>query len=365
MMATTDLALVADPAYRAIAARFHANFDEFADAFARAWFKLTHRDMGPRSRYLGPLVPDEHLIWQDPVPAVDHDLVDPADVEVLKAAILATGMPVGRLVRTAWASASSFRGTDKRGGANGARVRLEPQRSWEVNDPSELGETIAALEQVQREFNESQHGATRVSLADVIVLAGCAAIEHAARAAGRPVTVAFAPGRTDATAAMTDVASFRVLEPVADGFRNWVRPGEKRGPEHLLIDRANLLTLTPMEMTALIGGMRALDANAAGTTLGVLTSRPGQLTNDVFVNLLDVGTDWTVSASDEGVYEGRDRATGDVRWRATAVDLVFGHSSRLRALAEVYASDDGEALFVRDFIAAWDKVMTLDRFDLL
>jgi catalase-peroxidase len=362
-MLTTDLALREDPIYRPIAKRFHEHPDEFADAFARAWFKLTHRDMGPVSRYVGPLVPAETLIWQDPVPAVDHELIDDHDVATLKATVLGSEISISELVRTAWASASTFRGTDMRGGANGARVRLAPQKDWEVNDPSELARVLATLEGIQHTFNQAQPGGKRVSLADLIVLAGCAAVEEAARRAGVETTVPFTPGRTDATAEQTDVASFAVLEPVADGFRNYLRPGEKRPPEHLLVERANLLTLTAPEMTVLIGGMRALDANSGHAPTGVLTDRPGVLTNDFFVNLLDMAYEWRASRGSERLYEIVERKTGRVAWTATAVDLVFGSNSQLRAVAEVYASNDATTKFVEDFITAWDKVMMLDRFD--
>ncbi len=374
MMLTTDLALKLDPAYGPIAKRFHENPAELAEAFAKAWFKLLHRDMGPVSRYLGPWVPEPQL-WQDPVPEVDHELVDEADVAELKRTLLGSGLSIPELVRTAWASAATFRGTDKRGGANGARLRLEPQRDWEVNDPKELSAVLEVLERIQREFNEGggtvegrgaggRADGKRVSLADLIVLGGCAAVEEAAARAGHQVRVPFAPGRTDATPAQTDAATFAVLEPTADGFRNYVREGEKRTPETLLVDRANLLTLTPSEATVLVGGMRALGANAGASPHGVLTRRPGTLTNDFFVNLLDKGTEWRTSLSSEGVYEGRDRASGELRWTATAVDLVFGSNSELRAIAEFYACDDAGDQFVRDFVTAWDKVMRLDRFDL-
>jgi catalase-peroxidase len=362
-MLTSDLALRFDPVYDQIGRRFLEHPDEFADAFARAWYKLLHRDMGPVSRYLGPWIPEPQL-WQDPVPPVDHELVGEADVAGLKEQILASGLTVPQLVRTAWASASSFRGTDKRGGANGARIRLEPQKDWEVNDPAELATVLGTLEGIQQSFNSSQTGGTRISLADLIVLAGSAAVEKAARDAGVDVTVPFTPGRTDASQEQTDVESFRVLEPRADGFRNWLRAGEKLSPETLLVDRAYMLRLTPPEMTVLVGGLRALGANYRGTPLGVFTDRPGTLTNDFFVNLLDMGTEWRVSSSAENVYEGRDRATGETKWTATAVDLVFGSSSRLRALAEVYAADDAKEKFVRDFASAWTKVMELDRYDL-
>ncbi|MFC8779200.1 catalase/peroxidase HPI [Streptomyces nigra] len=363
IMLTTDLALKLDPVYGPISKRFHENPEQFALAFAKAWFKLLHRDMGPRSRYLGPWIPEPQL-WQDPVPDVDHNLVGDADIAALKRTILDSGLSVSQLVITAWASAASFRGTDKRGGANGARIRLAPQKDWELNNLPEVTETLRALERVQQDFNGAQSGGTRISLADLIVLGGCAAVEKAAADAGHQVTVPFAPGRTDATQEQTDLNTFDVLEPAADGFRNYLKPGEKLSPETLLLDRANLLTLTAPEMTVLIGGMRALDTGFKGARHGVLTERPGALTNDFFVNLLDMGTEWSTSTMDENVYEGRDRVTGDVKWTATAVDLVFGAHSQLRALSEVYAARDGDAKFVRDFAAAWDKVMNLDRYDL-
>ena len=363
VMLTTDLSLRIDPSYEAISRRFLENPDEFADAFARAWFKLVHRDMGPVARYLGPEVPDEELIWQDPIPAVDHDLVDDADVAALKAKILGSGPSVSQLAGVAWASASTFRDSDMRGGANGARVRLAPQNGWEANDPASLAEVLAALEGIQADFNASQSGNKRVSLADLIVLGGCAAVEEAARRAGVEVTVPFSPGRTDASSEQTDVESFAVLEPTADGFRNYWRAADKRRPETVLVDRASLLSLTAPEVTVLVGGLRALGANSAGSSLGVLTDRAGTLTNDFFVNLLDMGTEWRVSET-EHVYEGRDRDSGELRWTATAVDLVFGSNSQLRAIAEVYGADDGQDQFVHDFVAAWDKVMNLDRFDL-
>jgi catalase-peroxidase len=363
MMLTTDIALKVDPIYGPIAKRFHENPQELEDAFAKAWYKLLHRDMGPVSRYLGPWVPEPQL-WQDPVPAVDHELVNAEDVAALKSKVLASGLSISQLVSTAWASAASFRGTDKRGGANGARIRLAPQQDWEVNDPAELAKVLPALEQTQQEFNRSQSGGKKVSLADLIVLGGCAAVEHAAKKAGHDVTVPFAPGRTDASQEQTDVESFAVLEPMADGFRNYVQRGQKLPLETLLVDRANLLTLTAPEMTVLIGGMRALNANSGQSQHGVFTDRPETLTNDFFVNLLDMATEWKTSASAENVYEGRSRATGEVRWTATAADLVFGSNSQLRATAEVYASADAKQKFVRDFVAAWDKVMNLDRFDL-
>jgi len=363
MMLTTDLALKLDPTYAPIAKRFHENMDQLEEAFAKAWYKLLHRDMGPVSRYLGPWVPEPQL-WQDPIPAVDHELIGEQEIAALKATILASGLSVSQLAATAWASAATFRGTDKRGGANGARIRLAPQKDWEVNQPAELATVLGTLEKIQQDFNASQSGGTRVSLADLIVLGGCAAVEQAAANAGHDVTVPFAPGRTDASQEQTDVESAAVLEPKADGFRNYLRPGEKLSPETLLLDRANLLTLTAPEMTVLIGGMRVLNANAGGTAHGVFTDRPETLTTDFFVNLLDMSTEWKASGSTENVYEGRDHATGKVRWTATAVDLVFGSHSELRALAEVYACDDAKEKFVRDFVAAWDKVMTLDRFDL-
>ncbi|MDK9724613.1 MAG: catalase/peroxidase HPI [Sterolibacteriaceae bacterium MAG5] len=357
IMTTADLALRMDPIYGPISRRFHQNPDQFADAFARAWFKLTHRDLGPRSRYLGPEVPAEVLVWQDPVPPVDHPLIDAQDIADLKAKILATGLTVSELVSTAWASASTFRGSDKRGGANGARIRLAPQKDWEANQPAQLARVLAVLEGVQKACGK------KVSLADLIVLGGCAAVEAAAKAGGHPVTVPFAPGRTDASQEQTDVVSFAVLEPVADGFRNYLKatgvPAEER-----LLDKAQLLTLTAPEMTVLIGGLRALDANAGRSAHGVFTSRPGVLSNDFFVNVLDMGTVWAPTAADAQVFEGRDRATGKPRWTATRVDLVFGANSQLRALAEVYAQDDAQEKFVADFVAAWNKVMNLDRFDL-
>jgi catalase-peroxidase len=363
MMSTADLALRTDPAYEKIARRFLQDPAAFADAFARAWFKLTHRDMGPVARYLGPMVPKEELIWQDPVPAVDHPLVDAADIASLKAKVLASGLSIPRLVATAWASASTFRGSDKRGGANGARIRLAPQKDWEANEPAELAKALAVLEGVQRTFNAAQAGGKRISMADLIVLAGCAAVEAAAKQAGHAVTVPFRPGRTDATQAQTDADSFAPLEPVADGFRNYVRKGFEAVAVEKLVDRAQLLGLTAPEMTVLIGGLRVLGANVDGAAHGVFTDRVGTLGNDFFVNLLDMGTAWQKSAT-EGVLEGRDRRTGAVRWTATTVDLVFGSNSQLRALAEVHACRDGEATFVRDFVAAWTKVMEADRFDL-
>jgi catalase-peroxidase len=364
-MLTTDLALRFDPAYEKISRRFHEHPHQFADAFARAWFKLTHRDMGPRARYLGPEVPAEELIWQDPVPAVDHKLIDDKDIAALKAKILASGLSVSQLVSTAWASASTFRGSDKRGGANGARIRLAPQKNWEVNQPAELAKVLPKLEAIQKEFNGAQSGGKKVSLADLIVLGGCAAVEEAARKAGQAVKVPFSPGRTDASQAQTDVESFAVLEPVADGFRNYLRKGLEGSEAGLLIDRSNLLTLTAPEMTVLIGGLRALDANFGRAKHGVFTKRPGSLTNDFFVNLLDMNTKWQKSAASEGVLEGRDRAAGELKWTGTVVDLVFGSNAQLRALAEVYACGDAQQTFVRDFVAAWSKVMNLDRYDLV
>jgi catalase-peroxidase len=362
MMLTTDLALRQDPIYGPITQRFRDNPDELADAFARAWYKLLHRDMGPVTRYLGPWVPEPQL-WQDPVPAVDHELIDDGDVTALKLRILDSGLSVPQLASTAWAAAASFRGTDMRGGANGARIRLAPQKDWEVNEPTELAKVLQTLGQIQEDFNNSG-GGKKVSLADLIVLGGNAAVEQAAKNAGFDVTVPFAPGRTDASQDQTDVDSFAVLEPRADGFRNYLRAGEKLSPETLLLDRANMLTLTAPEMTVLVGGMRALGTNFGQSAHGVLTDRPGTLTNDFFVNLLDMGTEWTTSATAENVYEARDRATGDLKWTGTAVDLVFGSNSQLRGFAEYYAQDDSKETFVRDFVAAWDKVMTLDRFDL-
>jgi catalase-peroxidase len=364
MMLTSDMALLADPKYTEIAKRFHEHPDQLADAFARAWYKLLHRDMGPLSRYLGPWVAEPQL-WQDPVPAVDHELIGEADIAALKSKILGSGLSIPQLVSAAWKSAASFRGTDKRGGANGARIRLAPQKDWEANEPAELPKVLQTLERIQQEFNGSQSGRQKVSLADLIVLGGNAAVEQAAKNAGYDVTVPFAPGRTDASQEQTDVESFAVLEPTADGFRNYYRAGEKVSPETNLLDRAFMLKLTAPQMTALVGGMRALNANFGQSKHGVFTDRPEALTNDFFVNLLDMRTEWKPSALDESVYEGRDRGTGEVKWTATAVDLVFGSHSQLRALAEVYASDAWKEKFVRDFIAAWDKVMNLDRFDLV
>jgi catalase-peroxidase len=363
MMLTTDLSLKLDPIYGPIAKRFHENPDQLADAFAKAWYKLLHRDMGPVTRYLGPWVPEPQL-WQDPVPAVLNEPIRDDDIGVLKGRILATGLSISQLVSTAWASAATFRGTDKRGGANGARIRLAPQRDWEVNDPTELAKVLQTLEQVQQDFNNSQSGRGRVSLADVIVLGGCAAVEQAAKTAGHDITVPFVQGRTDASQELTDVESFAVLEPIFDGFRNYVRAGEKLPSEDRLIERAFMLDLTPPEMTVLVGGMRALNANFGQSRNGVFTSRPETLTNDFFVNLLDMSTEWKPSESAENVYEGRDRATGEVKWTATAVDLVFGSNSQLRGISEVYASKDSKEKFVGDFVYAWHKVMSLDRFDL-
>jgi catalase-peroxidase len=366
MMFTTDLALKVDPSYAKIAKRFHENPQEFADAFAKAWFKLTHRDMGPVSRYLGPLVPKESLLWQDPVPAVDHELIGEQDIAALKAKILASGLSISQLVTTAWTSAATFRGSDKRGGANGARIRLAPQKGWEVNQPSELAKVLQKLVTIQKDFNGAQSDGKgkKVSLADLIVLGGCAAVEAAAKKAGHDVKVPFAPGRTDASQERTDVHSFAVLEPTADGFRNYLRKGHEGSPAELLVDRAQLLTLTAPEMTVLVGGMRALNANFGQSKHGVFTKRPETLTNDFFVNLLDMNTKWQKSSTSEGVLEGRDRATGELKWTGTVVDLVFGSNSQLRAIAEVYACDDSKEAFVKDFVAAWHKVMNLDRYDL-
>jgi catalase-peroxidase len=364
MMTTADLALRMDPIYEPIARRFHADPEAFADAFARAWFKLTHRDMGPRSRYLGPEVPAEELIWQDPVPAVDHALVDAADIAQLKAKILASGLSIPELVSTAWASASTFRGSDKRGGANGARIRLAPQKDWEVNQPAQLRKVLQTLEGIQKGFNSSQPGGKKVSLADLIVLGGCVGVEQAARNAGYDVTVPFTPGRTDASQEQTDAASFAVLEPTADGFRNYLKAKTWRPAEEMLVDRAQLLTLTAPEMTVLIGGLRVLNANFGKSQHGVFTRRPEALTNDFFVNLLDMSTVWNATAEDENVFEMRDRATGELKWTGTRVDLVFGSNSQLRALAEVYACEDSQEKFMHDFVAVWNKVMNLDRFDL-
>jgi catalase-peroxidase len=363
-MLTTDLSLRFDPAYEKISRRFHAHPEQFADAFARAWFKLTHRDMGPRARYLGPEVPAEELLWQDPIPAVDHKLIDDQDVAGLKVKLLASGLSVAQLVSTAWASASTFRGSDMRGGANGARVRLAPQKDWDVNQPAQLAQVLKTLEGVQKEFNGTQSGGKRVSLADLIVLGGCAAVEQAAKSAGQAVTVPFSPGRMDASQAQTDVESFAVLEPPADGFRNYQKGPYAASIEELLVDRAQLLTLTAPEMTALLGGLRVLNANAGQSKHGVFTKRPEALTNDFFVNLLDMRTAWTPIADAKGVFEGRDRTSGELRWTATRADLIFGSNSQLRALAEVYGCADGQPKFISDFVAAWTKVMNLDRFDL-
>jgi catalase-peroxidase len=364
IMLTTDLSLKEDPAYREISKRFLENPEEFELAFAKAWFKLTHRDMGPRARYVGAEVPDEELLWQDPVPAVDHDLIDAEDIAELKSEILASELAIPELVRTAWASASTFRGTDMRGGANGARIRLAPQKNWAVNNPDELAKVLKRLADIQEDFNRAQSGGKKVSLADVIVLGGCAAIEQAAQKAGHDVQVPFAPGRSDASQEQTDLNSFAVLEPTADGFRNYFGNGNRRSPAEMLVDRASLLTLTVPEMTVLVGGMRALNANAGQSVHGVFTDQPGTLSNDFFINLLDMSTQWSKSSTSEGVYEGRDRGTGELKWMATPVDLVFGSNSELRAVAEVYAFDDSQEPFVRDFVAAWTKVMNLDRFDL-
>ena len=364
MMTTADMAMRMDPAYEKISRRFMKNPQEFHDAFARAWFKLTHRDMGPRARYLGPLVPRDVLIWQDPVPAVDHVLVGEQDIAALKAKVLASGLSISQLVTTAWASAASFRGSDKRGGANGARIRLAPQKDWEVNQPAELAKVLPKLESIQKEFNSAPAGGKKISLADLIVLGGCAAVEAAAKKGGVEVKVPFTPGRTDASQAQTDVASFAVLEPAADGFRNYVRKGLEDATAELLLDRANLLTLTAPEMTVLIGGLRVLNANVGQARHGVFTARPEALSNDFFVNLLDMNTAWQKSAASAGVLEGRDRSTGKLKWTGTVADLVFGSNAQLRALAEVHAANDAQPGFVRDFVAAWHKVMSLDRFEL-
>ncbi|MDI9586396.1 MAG: catalase/peroxidase HPI [Acidobacteriota bacterium] len=364
IMSTADLALRMDPVYNKIAKRFRDNPEEFADAFARAWFKLTHRDMGPRSRYLGPEVPEEELIWQDPIPEVDHELIDDADIAALKARILASGLSVSQLVSTAWASASTFRGSDKRGGANGARIRLAPQKDWEVNQPAQLQTVLETLEGIQNEFNTGRSDGKKVSLADLIVLGGCAGVEQAARNAGQEVIVPFSPGRMDASDEQTDAESFSVLEPVADGFRNYLKAKFSVASEHLLVDKAQLLTLTAPEMTVLIGGLRVLGANSGGSQHGVFTDRPETLTNDFFVNLLDMSTEWKPTSEDAELFEGHDRATGEPRWTGTRVDLIFGSNSQLRALAEVYACADSQEKFLQDFVAAWNKVMNLDRFDL-
>jgi len=363
MMTTADMAMRMDPAYEKISRKFHKNPKKFANAFARAWFKLTHRDMGPRPLYLGKEVPKEVLIWQDPVPAVDHKLVSKADVKKLKKDILASGLSIADLVSTAWASASSFRGSDKRGGANGARIRLAPQKDWDVNQPAKLAKTLKKLTKVQKAFNAAQSGGKKVSLADVIVLGGAAAVEAAAKKAGSKIEVPFTPGRTDASKKQTDADSFDPMEPVADGFRNYLKQSFSVSAEELLVDKAQLLTLTAPEMTALVGGMRALGANFDGSDHGVFTDRPGTLSNDFFVNLLDMGTTWKATSSSDEVFEGRDRATGEVKWTGTRVDLIFGSNSQLRALAEVYGCSDSQTAFVSDFVAAWTKVMNLDRFD--
>ena len=364
MMLTTDLALIVDPAYKEISKRFYENPDDLADAFARAWYKLLHRDMGPTSRYLGPWVPDEELLWQDPVPAVDHELIGDADVAALKAKILDSGLSISQLVSTAWASASTYRDTDKRGGANGARIRLSPQAGWDVNVASGVAQVVETLQGVRQAFNDAQTGGMKVSLADVIVLGGCAAVQEAAKRAGHDVQVPFTPGRTDASQEQTDVTSFAPLEPTADGFRNYLQKGNGHPAEHLLVDKAFMLKLSAPEMTVLLGGMRVLNANAGASKHGVFTDRPETLTNDFFVNLLDISTEWKATSEAEEEFEGRDRKTGELRWTGDRVDLVFGSNSELRALAEVYASDDAQQKFVRDFVAAWDKVMNLDRFDL-
>ena len=364
MMTTADMAMRMDPIYEPISRRFHENPDEFADAFARAWFKLTHRDMGPRPRYLGPDAPGEELIWQDPIPTVTHELVNDQDIAALKARIIASGLSVPQLVSAAWASASTYRGSDMRGGANGGRIRLAPQKDWEVNQPDQLADVLETLERIRQEFNSSQANGKRVSLADLVVLGGCAAVEQAAQNAGHDVTVPFAPGRGDALQEQTDVESFAVLEPVADGFRNYLNGANGVAAERLLVDRAQLLGLTAPEMTVLIGGLRVLGANAGQSQRGMFTDRAGALTNDFFVNLVDLGTAWQPVSEDGNVFEGRDRATGELKWTGTRVDLIFGSNSELRSYAEVYACDDSQGQFVRDFVAAWNKVMNLDRFDL-
>jgi len=363
-MFTTDLALKMDPIYAPIAKRFHKNPDELAKAFARAWYKLTHRDMGPRARYLGPEVPAEDLIWQDPIPAVNHELIDEKDVSSLKGNILASGLSVSQVVSTAWASASTFRGSDKRGGANGARIRLAPQKDWEVNQPDQLAKVLKTLEGIQREFNSAQSGGKKVSLADLIVLAGCAGVEQAAKKAGHNVKVPFTPGRMDASQEQTDAKSFAVIEPAADGFRNYLKTKYAVPAEELLVDRAQLLTLTAPELTVLVGGMRVLNANSGQSQHGVFTKRPETLTNDFFVNLLDMSTTWKATSQDKDVFEGRDCATGELKWTGSRVDLIFGSNSHLRAMAEVYGCQDSREKFVHDFVAAWNKVMNLDRFDL-
>jgi catalase-peroxidase len=363
MMLTTDLSMKQSPIYAAISKRFHEHPDQLNDAFAKAWYKLLHRDMGPVSRYLGPWVAEPQL-WQDPVPAVDHELIGEKDIAALKSKLLASGLSISQLVSTAWASAASFRGTDKRGGANGARIRFAPQKDWEVNNPAELAKVLQTLENIQQEFNRSESGGKKISLADLIVLSGCAAVEQAAKNAGYNITVPFAPGRTDGSQEQTDVESFAALEPTFDGFRNYIHPGEELSPETLLVERAFMLNLTAPEMTVLVGGMRALNANSGQSRHGVFTKRPGTLTNDYFVYLLDMSTEWKRSASTANVYEGREGATGELKWTGTAVDLVFGYNSQLRAIAEVYAQEDSTEKFVRDFVAAWNKVMNNDRFDL-
>ncbi|GAB6146935.1 catalase/peroxidase HPI [Desulfocicer niacini] len=365
IMTTADLSLRMDPIYKPIAKRFHENPDEFADAFARAWFKLTHRDMGPRSRYLGPEVPAEELVWQDPVPTVDHELIDDQDISALKAEILASGLSVSQLVSTAWASASTFRGSDKRGGANGGRIRLAPQKDWEVNEPAQLSTVLQTLEGIQQGFNNAQSGGKKVSLADLIVLGGCAGVEQAAKNAGYDVIVPFTPGRTDASQKQTDVTSFHVLEPAADGFRNYLKAKYSVSAEAMLVDRAQLLTLTAPEMTVLLGGMRVLNANFGQSSYGVFTKRPETLTTDFFVNLLDMGTTWKATSEDKELFEGRDRTTGELKWTGTRVDLIFGSNSQLRALAEVYGCGDSQEKFLNDFVAVWNRVMNLDRFDLV
>jgi catalase-peroxidase len=364
IMTTADMSMRMDPIYEPIARRFHKNPEELADAFARAWFKLTHRDMGPRSRYLGPEVPEEELIWQDPVPAVDHELIDAQDIADLKGKILASGLAISQLVSTAWASAATFRNSDKRGGANGARIRLAPQKDWEVNQPAQLSTVLQTLERIQQEFNSSQSGGKKVSLADLIVLSGCAAVEQAAKNGGNNVTVPFMPGRTDASQEQTDIKAFGVLEPVADGFRNYLKTKYAVSAEELMVDRAQLLTLTAPEMTVLVGGMRVLNANFGQSQHGVFTKRPEMLTNDFFVNLLDMNTTWKASSEDEDVFEGRDRTTGELKWTGTRIDLIFGSNSQLRAIAEVYGCEDSQEKFLHDFVAAWSKVMNLDRYDL-
>ena len=364
MMATTDISLKVDPSYAPISKRFHEHPEELADAFARAWYKLTHRDMGPRARYLGPEVPEEVLIWQDPVPDVDHALIDEQDIAALKDKILTSGLSISRLVATAWSSASTFRGSDKRGGANGSRIRLEPQKDWEISEPAELSQVLETLEGIQKHFNASQPANKQVSLADLIVLGGCAAVESAAKKAGHAIEVPFTPGRTDATQAQTDAEAFAVLEPAADGFRNYLKTRYTVSAEELLVDRAQLLTLSAPEMTVLVGGLRVLNANFNQSRHGVFTKRPESLTNDFFVNLLDMSTTWKSASEDGEVFEGRDRKTDELKWTGTRVDLIFGSNSQLRALAEVYASEDSKDAFVRDFVAAWHKVMNADRFDL-